>query len=256
MSARVMNALGASSLERTICATAGITGTVDGARRLARGRPRGVAERPLRARLGLEPDVHGAAPVAQAARRAQAGRPARGGGPVPQPHRAGGRRAPAPAPGHGRRARHRHDARRSSTPGSTTRTGAAPTPRATTSCSRSSTARASRTAPPICGVDAGDDRARRARLRLDPAGAAAARRGRPAPRGRAGGLLDDRLAARADRRLAATAAAAAPTSRLATAGGDQLAPARAARTCGPARCARSTCRSSARRSPTPSWTRR
>ena len=28
------------------------------------------------------------------------------------------------------------------------------------------------------------------------------------------------------------------------------------RTCGPARCARSTCRSSARRSPTPSWTRR
>ncbi len=57
MSARVMNALGATRLERTICATAGRRRRGDGARALARGRPRGVAERPLRADLGLEPDV-------------------------------------------------------------------------------------------------------------------------------------------------------------------------------------------------------
>ena len=44
----------------------------DDPRRLARGRPGGVAERPLRARLGLEPDVDRAAPVAEAARRARA----------------------------------------------------------------------------------------------------------------------------------------------------------------------------------------
>ena len=69
-------------------------------------------------------------------------------------------------------------------------------------------------------------RAGRARVRLDPAGAAAARRRRPAPHGRAGRLRDDRLAARADRRLAR------PRRRLLLhpAGhgrGGQLAPARA-----------------------------
>ena len=41
----------------------------------------------------------------------KARRAARGGRPVPQPHRAGGRRAPPPAAGHRRRARDRHDAR-------------------------------------------------------------------------------------------------------------------------------------------------
>ena len=46
---------------------------------------------------GWNPLSTAPAPVAQAARRAQAGRAARGGRPVPQPHRAGGGRAPAPA---------------------------------------------------------------------------------------------------------------------------------------------------------------
>ena len=70
MSARVMNALGATELERTICATAGIVGTVRRPRHLARGGPRGVAARTSPARVGLEPDVHRAAPVAQAPRGA------------------------------------------------------------------------------------------------------------------------------------------------------------------------------------------
>ena len=99
MSARLMNALGASELERTICATAGIAGTTLAPRPLAGGRSRAVAPRALRARLGLEPDVDRAAPVAQAARRAQGRRAARRHRPVPQPHRARGRRAPRPLPG-------------------------------------------------------------------------------------------------------------------------------------------------------------
>ena len=70
-----------------------------------------MAARALRDRLGLEPDVDRAAPVAQAARRPQGRRPARRGRSVPQPHRARGRRAPAPAAGHRRRARDRDDAR-------------------------------------------------------------------------------------------------------------------------------------------------
>ena len=81
------------------------------ARDLARGGPRGVAARPPPARLGLEPDVHGAPPLAQAARGAPGGRPARGGGPVPQPHRARGGRAPCAAAGHRRGAGDRDDAR-------------------------------------------------------------------------------------------------------------------------------------------------
>ena len=111
MSARVMNALGASALERTICATAGITGT-DQAHGVS---PEVDPEEWPNARyllaLGLEPDVHGAAPVGQAAGRTQGGGTARGRRPVPQPHRAARRRAPASAAGHRRRARHRHDAR-------------------------------------------------------------------------------------------------------------------------------------------------
>ena len=57
-----------------------------GTRRVAGGRPGGVAERPLPPDLGLEPAVHRAAPLAQAARRAQPGSAARGGGSLPQPH--------------------------------------------------------------------------------------------------------------------------------------------------------------------------
>ena len=94
-------------------------GSRDGARRLAGGRPRGVAARPLRDRLGLEPDVDGAAPLAQAARRPQGRRTDRGGRSLPEPHRAGGGRAPATAAGDGCRARARDDARdrRRGTPG-------------------------------------------------------------------------------------------------------------------------------------------
>ncbi len=110
MSARVMHALGATTLERTICATRGNRGDRDGARHLARGRPRGVAQRALRDRLGLEPDVDGAASVAQAARRPRGRGANRRRRPVPQPHRARGRRAPAPAAGHRRRAGDRDDA--------------------------------------------------------------------------------------------------------------------------------------------------
>ena len=76
MSARVMNALGASALERTICATAGYTGTGDDPRHLTGGRSGGVAARAARAGLGLEPALHRAAPVAQAARRAPQPAPA------------------------------------------------------------------------------------------------------------------------------------------------------------------------------------
>ena len=111
MSARVMHALGA-----TVARAHDLRHRRDGghrghARHLARGRSRRVAPRPPSARLGLEPDVHGAAPVAQAARGAPRRRPPGGGGPVPQPHRAGGRRAPAADPRHRRRAGDRDDAR-------------------------------------------------------------------------------------------------------------------------------------------------
>ena len=169
-----------------------------GARPLARGRPRGVAERALPARLGLEPDVDGAAPVAQAARRAQQG----GARWSSSTRSAAAPRGVAdehlrPLPGHRRRARDRDDARGRRRRPRTTRTGAAPTPTATTSCSPSSTQRPSRTAPPSCGVDAETIARDRARVRHHAARAAAARRGRPAPRRRARRLRDDRLAARA-----------------------------------------------------------
>ena len=97
----------------------GLHRDADDPRRVARGRPGGMAERPLRDRLGLEPAVDRAAPLAQAARRAGQRRAAGRGGPVPQPHRPGGRRAPAPAAGHRRRAGHRDDAgdRRCRAPG-------------------------------------------------------------------------------------------------------------------------------------------
>ncbi len=159
-----------------------------------------MAERALPAHLGLEPALHRAAPVAQAARRAQAGSPARGGGPVPEPHRPRGGRAPAPAAGHGCRARHRDDAgdRRRRAPGRGLVSGARRRIRRAARGARGYERRGLRRHL-RCGC--GDDHARRARLRLGPAGAAAARRGGPAPRGRSGGLLDDRVAARADGRV-------------------------------------------------------
>ena len=174
----------------------------DGPRPLARGRPGGVAARALRARLGLEPDVDRAAPVAQAARRAQGRRADRGGRPVPQPHRPRGRRAPAPAARHRRRARHRDDARDRRRRASRTRTGAAPTPTATTSCwprwapIRSSTGRRSAAidAETIARVGREFASTRPSLLRL---GVGAQRHlGAPAA------YSHDRLAARAHRRLA------------------------------------------------------
>ena len=108
---RLMHALGASELERTICATAGIAGVVATHGALARGRPGGVAARALPARVGLEPAVDRAAPVAQAAGGAPRRRAARRRRPVPQPHGARRRRAPAAAAGHRRGARARDDAR-------------------------------------------------------------------------------------------------------------------------------------------------
>ena len=78
---------------------------------LAGGRPRALAARALPAAVGLEPDVHRAAPVAAAAGGPAQRRAARGGRSVPQPHRPGGRRAPAAAARHRRRAGARDDAR-------------------------------------------------------------------------------------------------------------------------------------------------
>ena len=105
MRARFFNALGATrarahDLRRRgdggVLATHGVSPEVD---------PGALAERPLRPVLGLEPDVDRAAPVAAPARGAPRGGEARGRRPVPQPHRARGRRAPAAAAGHRRRAR-------------------------------------------------------------------------------------------------------------------------------------------------------
>ena len=100
-----------------------------------------------------------------------------------------------------------------------------------------------------------DDRPRGPRVRLHPARAAAARRGRPAPRRRAGRLRDDRLAARAHRRLAR------PRRRLLVhparhRGGSHRVPAPARGPVPGRGRARSTCRGSARRSPTRASTRR
>ena len=111
MSARVMNALGATALERTICATAGYTGTA-----MTHGlSPEVDPEEWPNARYvvvwGWNPLSTAPAPVAQAARRPRSRRAHRRGGPVPQPHRARGRRAPEPAARHRRRAGDRDDAR-------------------------------------------------------------------------------------------------------------------------------------------------
>ena len=97
-----MNAIGATELVRTICASAGIAGVV-----ATQGvSPEVDPEEWHHARylldLGLEPDVDRAPSVAQAPRRAPQRCPALRRRPVPKPHRPGRRRAPAPAPGHRR----------------------------------------------------------------------------------------------------------------------------------------------------------
>ena len=248
MSARVMNALGASALERTICATAGIAGTVQ-----AHGvSPEVDPEEWPNARYLL---VWGWNPLSTAPHLWRKLLDARKQGarlvvvdPVPEPNRAGRGRASAPAPGYRRRARHRHDARgRGRRP---PRRGLVPRP-------RGRLRRAARRARPHerRGVrrrvrrGRGDDRARGTRLRHHEARAAPARRGRPAPRRRTRGVRHRGVAARPHRRLEG-----ARRRLLVHPDGDRrrgqrrTAPAR-----GPApraRRARSTCPGSARRSPT------
>ena len=203
MSQRVMNALGASELVRTICATAGIAGVGRDARPLARGRPRGVAARALPAALGLEPDEHRAAPVADPARDAAQRRAARGRRPASAARRRGWR---------------------TSTCGRCPGTDAALAlgmMRAIRDAGLvdEDWCRAHATgldelleeldewpldrAAEVTGVPAADIE----RVGLDfaqhAAGAAAAGRRRPAPPGRAGRVQHGRLAARARRRLAA-----------------------------------------------------
>ena len=106
----------------------------------------------------------------------------------------------------------------------------------------------------LCGVPAEDvERIGREFASTD-AGAAAARGGRPAPPGRTGRLLHGRLPAGPDRRLA-------PRRRRLLVhphrhgGRRRLRAPFGATTCARARSARSTCPSSATRSPTPRWTR-
>ena len=203
MAHRLMNALGASELVRTICAT----------RRHRRRRsrrtalspevdPERVAARALRARLGLEPDVDGAAPVAQAARGAAQRRAAVRRRPLPQPHRAGGRRAPAAAARHRRRARAGDDARGRRRRAAPTRSGAAPTPTATTSCSARLGEHPVEHWAEICGVPAETIAADRRASSRPRSRAAAPRRRRPAPPRRADRLPHDRLPAGAGGRLA------------------------------------------------------
>ncbi len=99
MANRFMNAIGASDLVRTICASAGIAGTVGTHGVSPEVDPGGVAERALPPGLGLEPDVDRPPPVEEDPRGAPKRGSAGGRRPVPQPDRAGRRPAPAPAPG-------------------------------------------------------------------------------------------------------------------------------------------------------------
>ena len=111
MSARVMNALGATALERTICATAGYTGTL-----MTHGiSPEVDPEEWPHARYVI---VWGWNPMSTAPHlwrklldARAAGARHRRGRPLPQPHGARGRRAPAPAARHRRGAGDRDDAR-------------------------------------------------------------------------------------------------------------------------------------------------
>ena len=256
MSARVMNALGATNLERTICATAGIVGRVDGARRLARGRPRGVAATPATCSSGAgtrcRPRRTCGASCSTRARRARGSSSstrsaaARRGWPTSTCARCPGTDA-ALAIGMMRAivdaGLHDEDWCRAHADGYDELL-------ATLGGTRS------RTAPRSCGVDGRDDRARRARVRVHPARRCCGSASAPsATLGAPAAYSHDRLAARAHRRLAG------PRRRLLVhpdrhRGGDQLRTRSSARTCGPARCARSTCRGSARRSPTRRSTRR
>ena len=256
MSARVMNALGATELERTICATAGLVGcaTTHGvspevdpeewphARHLLVWGWNPMSTAPHLWRKLLEARRAGARLVVVDPFRSRTARVADEHlRPIP------GTDA-ALAIGMMRAVRGRRPRR--------TRTGAARTPRATTSCWRVLAEHPVERCAEICGVDADDHRPHRARVRD--------RRG---PRCCGSGSAPSATSARRPptRTIASLPALTGawrdrgggcsyiPT---ATAARRELAPARAATTCVPARCARSTCPSSATRSPTPSSTRR
>ena len=109
---RFMNAIGATELVRTICASAGIAGVAATHGVSPEVDPEHWPRRALRARLGLEPDVDGSSPVAEDPRRAPQRGPALRRRPVSQPHRPGRRRAPATAAGDRRCAGAGDDARR------------------------------------------------------------------------------------------------------------------------------------------------
>ena len=89
-----MNALGASDLVRTICATAGTPAATD-ARRLARGRPGRVAARPLHRSSGAGTRCRPRRISGVSCSRRARGRPPGRRRPVPQPHGPRRRRAPA-----------------------------------------------------------------------------------------------------------------------------------------------------------------
>ena len=198
-----MNTLGASQLERTICATAGHHRHGDGATAF---RPRSIP-RSGRTRATCSSGAGTRCPPlrtsgASCSTRARRARSIV----VVDPFRSRTARVAdehlRPLPGTDAALGDRHDARDRRRRPRTTRSGAAPTPTATTSCSRAVGAHPIEHCAAICGVDAetiarvGREFAstRPALLRLGV--------GRPAPPRRAGRLLDARLAARAHRRLA------------------------------------------------------
>ena len=202
MSARVMNALGATDLVRTICASAGDRrrGRDPGA--VARGGPRGVAARPLRPGLGLEPDVDGAASVAKLLEARRDGARLVVVDPFRIAHGQGRRRAPAAAARHRRRARARDDARRPRC--RARRRGVVP--RAHTDGYDELIERLGEHPvehwAEMCGVRGGDGGAGRAGVRLHSARPAPPGRRRAAPPRGADRIPDDRLPAGTRRRLA------------------------------------------------------
>ena len=258
MSARASSTRSARrELERTICATAGIAGVGRDPGRLARGRSRAVAARALRAALGLEPDVDRAAPVEAAAGGARAGARLV----VVDPYRSRTARVAdehlAPAARHRRGAGARDDARDPRRRPRRTRSGAAPTPTATTSCWRASTSGPSercgraqrRRRPPTSSGSPASSRRTRRRC----CGSASARSATPAPRSPTGRSP----ACPRSSAPGATAAAAAPTSRRRRRPRSTPTAARARRTCGRARRARINMSAArATRSPTRRSTRR
>ena len=246
MANRLFDAIGGSTLVRTICASAGVAGTMatNGAspevdpeewvhaRTIVVWGWNPLSTAPHLWRLILEARRRGARLIVVDPFRSRTAR-------VADVHL-------RPLPGHGRARSRSASCARCSTPASPTRSGAGRTRSATTSWSRGS-----RTRPVESARSAvrrpGRRRARaRARARAGPAVADPPRRRRPAARGRADRLPHDRLHPRARGLLA-------PPRRWALLHPDghvRRAPRGAPRAAAPARRAppaRSTCRASARR---------